>query len=283
MRAFAVARYTLLELARRRLLLVFVAVAIFLTAGIGLAPFVLPGFKTAEERTLFALAGITRVDGIAIELCAFAVGMVVINHDLESGAIVAILAKPVTRLAYAAGKLGSALFILLLIDALFTAGSMMVVELNGGGHTAVMFWFFAASSANALLLMVLVMLLTVHLNNVVAAAIVVAFSFVQSQVSDLHAMVQSNLITGTFAGLVNTVWWTVPHQLLSNLQRDIAITTLHVSCMDGCPALPDPQKYLAQELARIPGASSGGDIVYWFAYVVALCAVLYLVLRRKQV
>ena len=283
MGAYAVARYTLLELGRRRLLQVLIGVAIFLTAGIGIAPYVLPGFRSADDRTIFILGGISRVDGVAIELCAFAVGMVVINHDLDSGAIVAILAKPVTRLGYAAGKLASALFILVLIDAVFTAGSMLVVLLNSGGHMDVMFWFFAASSANALLLMVLVMILTVYLNNVIGAAIVVAFSFVQNQVSDLHAMVQSNLITGTFAGIVSTVWWSVPHQLLSNLQRDIAATELHVSCVRGCPELPDPQHYLAGELARIPGASASGDFVYWSAYLVVLCAILYLALRRKQV
>ena len=42
----------------------------------------------------------------------FAIGMTVINHDLDSGAIVAILAKPVTRLGYAVGKLAAALFLL---------------------------------------------------------------------------------------------------------------------------------------------------------------------------
>jgi ABC-type transport system involved in multi-copper enzyme maturation permease subunit len=283
MGASAVARYTLVELGRRRLLLGLIGVAIFLTAGIAIAPYVLPGFKSADDRTVFILTGISRVDGVAIELCAFAVGMVVINHDLDSGAIVAILAKPITRFGYAAGKLASSLFLLILVDALFTAGSMLAVLINGGGHMDVMFWFFAASSANALLLMVLVMVLTLYLNNVVAAGTVVAFSFVQTQVSTLHAMVSSNLITGIFAGVINTAYWAVPHQLLSNLERDIATTELVVSCRQGCPFVDAHPNYLADLLARIPGPSGSADIVYWFAYLTIVCAVLYLALRQKQV
>jgi len=280
----SVAKFTLLELGRRRLLLVFVVLAILLTAGLGVAPFILPGFNSGDEKTVFILGGISRVDGLAIELCAFAVGMTVINHDLDSGAIVAILAKPVTRVAYALGKLAAAVFLLILLDAVFTAGSILVVEFNGGGHMDVMFWFFAVSAGNAMLLMVLVMILTVYLNNIIAAAIVVAFSFVQSQVSSVQAMVQNHLITERILdGIVNVVYWLVPHPLQSNLERDITISDFNVICRGGCPDLPHPSQYLAQELAHIPGASGTGDIVYWFAYLVVVCVALYLALRRKQV
>jgi hypothetical protein len=42
--ALAVARYTLLELSRRRLLAVIVAIGVVLMAGIAISPHVLPGF-----------------------------------------------------------------------------------------------------------------------------------------------------------------------------------------------------------------------------------------------
>jgi ABC-type transport system involved in multi-copper enzyme maturation permease subunit len=285
MAAIAVARYTLLELSRRRLLLVFVGIAVFLTAGLGIAPLFLPGINSVDERAVFVLGGISRVDGLAIELCAFAIGMTVINHDLDSGAIVAILAKPVTRLSYAVGKLAAALSLLLLLVSVFTAGSVLVVALDGGGHVAVLFWFFATNAANFMLLMVLVMILTVYLNNVVAAAIVVAFSFVQNQVSILHEMVQSNVMSDhILRPVIDTFYWLVPHQLLSNLDRDIAIANFNANCATGCPGMrPSPAQYLADELSRIPGASGSGDAVYWLAYLVVVCAILYVALRRKQV
>jgi hypothetical protein len=36
-------------------------------------------------------------------------------------------------------------------------------------------------------------------------------------------------------------------------------------------------------LDRLPGASDVVDIWFWFAYVVAICAVLFWSVRRKQV
>ena len=36
-------------------------------------------------------------------------------------------------------------------------------------------------------------------------------------------------------------------------------------------------------LDRVPGASAAVDIWFWFAYVVAICAVLFWSVRRKQV
>lgn len=285
MAALAVARYTLVELSRRRLLGVFVGIGIFLTAGIGIAPLVLPGFRSADDRTIFILGGISRVDGLALELCAFAIGMTVINHDLDSGAIVGILSKPVTRLSYSVGKLAAALFLLFLLGSILTAGSMLAVELNSGGHMEVLFWFFAAGVANMMLLMILVMDLTVYLNNIVAAAIVVTLTFVQNQVSVLYALVQQNVITTPIhEDVVRVFYWLVPHPLVSNLDRDITITQFNLNCATGCAGMqPDPAAYLAQELSRIPGATGNGDIVYWFAYLAVACGILYLALRRKQV
>lgn len=282
---FAVARYTLIELSRRRLLLVFGAIALVLTAGLGLAPFVLPNINTADEKTVFVLGGISRVDSLTLELCAFAIGMVVINHDLDSGAIVAILSKPVTRLSYAAGKLAAALCLLLIITGIFTAGSMLVVALDRGNQADVLFWFFAANVGNSLLLMVLVMILTVYLNNIVAAAVVVAFNFVQDQISTLHAAVQNHVITDRILdAIINVIYWIVPHPLVSNLERAIVIAQWNVNCATGCVGMrPSPAQYLATELARLPGASATGDIVYWAGYLLVVGVLLYAAVWRKQV
>ena len=284
-RGAAVAAYTVLELSRRRVLAVLVAAAVLLTAGIGIAPLILPGMTSADERAVFVLGAMSRVDGLAILLGAFAIGMTVVNHDLDSGAVVAILAKPITRLAYAAGKLASGLFALLLVGAIFAAGSVLVVELDGGGHTDVMFWFFAASIANAVLLMVLIMTLTVYLNNVVAGGIAAAFAFVEVQLVTLHGMLQSSPVTGqVLKAASNVVYWLMPHNLVSNLDREVVIASYNVSCSTGCPGMrPTPAAYLANQLASIPGASANGDVVFWFGYVVVLCGLLYVALRFKQV
>jgi ABC-type transport system involved in multi-copper enzyme maturation permease subunit len=274
-RAMAVARYTLVELWRRRVVLVFVVIALVLTAGLGIIPLVAPGFQTGEDRSLFLLTSLSRSAALAVEICAFAVGMTVINHDLDSGAIVAIFAKPVSRLAYAGGKLGAAAVALLFVDVIIAAGSMLVVALNGGGHMAVLFWFYAVTVANMLLVMVLVMILTVYLNNIVAAVIVFVFTFVQDFIGAAHAMVVNHVLSNAWLNaVINIFYWVLPHPLASNLQRDIIETQIRLS---------EARFEGRSPLDSIPGASGNGDIVYWLAYLAVLCVLLYLAVRRKQV
>jgi ABC-type transport system involved in multi-copper enzyme maturation permease subunit len=273
--ALAVARYTLIELTRRRLLGVIVAIGVVLMAGIAIAPHLLPGMKSDQDRIIVMLTALSGEVPFAIALCAFAVGMTVINHDLDSGAVISIFAKPFSRSGYTAGKVLAAVSLLLLVAAIFTVGSLIVVASNGGGVYGVVFWTCAALAANIVLLMLLVMVLTVYVNNVVAGAIVLVFHFVATNVLTLHAMVQNNVITDAVAkALITAVYWGVPHELTSNLQRQILELQLSTAEL----------KFRGQNpLDRVPGASGSADIVFWFAYVVVICAVLFWSVRRKQV
>jgi ABC-type transport system involved in multi-copper enzyme maturation permease subunit len=271
----AVARYTLLEITRRRLLLVFVAVGLFLMAGIAIAPYVLPGNASPTDKLIVSLTGLDAIVPAALVLCALAVGMTVVNHDLDSGAVVSIFAKPVSRESYTGGKLIAALSLVLLVAAIFATGSIIVVGIDGGQAYAVVFWDCAALAANAVLLMLLVMALTVYVNNLIAGAIVLAFNFVAGRVLDLHAMVQNGAITDhAFTAIANAAYWVVPHELTSNLLRTILQMRLdtHELVVRGTDPFKD-----------IPGASNTADIAFWLGYVVLLCALLFLAVRRKQV
>ena len=74
-------------------------------AGIAVAPHVLPGQQTDMDRVIVMLTALAVEVPYAITLYAFAVGMTVINHDLDSGAVISIVAKPVSRAGYPGGKL----------------------------------------------------------------------------------------------------------------------------------------------------------------------------------
>jgi len=281
-KALAVTRYTLLELSRRKVLLIIVLAGVLLVAGLGIAPMVIPGGPVGESRTLFELNALSSIVALAIQLCAFAIGMTIINHDLDSGSIVGILAKPINRVGYAAGKLVGAVALLTLLVVIFAVGTLSLVALNGGGHTAVLLAFFGAALANFLLLMVLVMILTVYLNNVVAAIIVFAFTIVQGIEFQLHTFVEGHFIRDPFwSGVIKVAYWIVPHPLVSNLQREIIETQLRLHPI---PTPPGGFRGRAFDpLAGVPGASGAGDLLFWAAYFAVLCALLYLALRRKQV
>ncbi|HEX2682141.1 MAG TPA: ABC transporter permease subunit, partial [Candidatus Dormibacteraeota bacterium] len=248
---------------------------LLLMAGIAVAPYVLPGNAAATDKLIVSLRGLSEIVPTALLLCSLAIGMTVINHDLDSGAVVSIFAKPVSRESYTAGKLLAALSLVLLIAAIFAAGSMIVLAIDGGQAYNVVFWECAVLAANAVLLMLLVMALTVYVNNVIAGAIVLAFNFVASRVLDLHAMVVNGTITNhTFTAIANAVYWVVPHELTSNLQRTILQLRLdsHELVVRGFDPFKD-----------VPGASSTVDIAFWLGYVILICALLFFAMRRKQV
>jgi ABC-type transport system involved in multi-copper enzyme maturation permease subunit len=273
--ALAVARYTLVEMTRRRVLVVIVAIGVALMGGIAYAPHVLAQ-PTAKDGLIVMLTALAGVVPYAVTLCAFVVGMTVINHDLDSGAAVSIFAKPVARSSYTAGKLIASLSLLLLIASIFTAGSLLVVAANGGTVYGVVFWTLAAVTANVVLLMLLVMVLTVYLNNVVSAAIVLVFNYVAGQVINLHAMVQHNVITDAIGKvIVNIAYWGVPHELTSSLQRQILQLQIDTGETRFGPG--------ANPIDRLPDASGAVDIWFWFAYIVAISVVLLWSVRRRQV
>jgi ABC-type transport system involved in multi-copper enzyme maturation permease subunit len=231
--------------------------------------------RTDNDRLIVILTALDGTVPYALTLCAFAVGMTVINHDLDSGAVVSIFAKPCPRASYTAGKLLAALLLLLSIAAIFTVGSLLVVAVTGGGVYQVVFWTCAALAANIVLLMLLVMVLTVYINNVIAAAIVLVFHFIAGNVLILHAMAQNNVITDSIAkALIKVVYWGVPHELTSTLQRQILELQIGTGIVRFRGSSP---------LDRLPVASGSADIAFWLAYVVAIALILFWSVRRKQV
>jgi len=275
-KTLAVARYTLLEIGRRRLLLAIVAIGVVLTAAIAVTPHLLPGNDTNTKKLIVALTGLQEVVPTALLLCAFAIGMTVINHDLDSGAVVSIFAKPVSRASYTLGKLVAALAMLLLIAAIFTSGSLIDTALNGGSVYGVVVWTGLAQAANVVLLMLLVMTLTVYLNNIIAATIGFVFNYAASNVVTLYTMVQQNAITNSVGRVViDVLYWVVPHHLTSDLERQIQQMRL------------DTRELVAfghaNAFAGIPGPSGVADVAFWLAYVVLICVLLFWSVRRKQV
>src|SRR6202171_626389 len=128
----AVARYTLIELSRRRILLVFFIIGAAGIALIGIGLKVFSGVFTnvvvsgpngtapdpAKLQRAFELGFVNNlmdVLGFFALLIAFGIGMTVIYHDLESGAAVAIFSKPVSRAAFTAGKLIAAIVAMIAI------------------------------------------------------------------------------------------------------------------------------------------------------------------------
>jgi ABC-type transport system involved in multi-copper enzyme maturation permease subunit len=293
----AVGRYTLLDLSRRRILLVlFIIGALGIAAiGIGLKVFssnfatgvtfgppgtVSDPAKVNRFLELMFVTDLVGALGLFALLIAFGIGMTAIYHDLESGAAVAIFSKPVSRMAFTVGKVGAAVVAMIVIVGVLSIEAMLFGFLFGGGLEQTLAVEAVAQVANALTLMLIVLALSTWMNNIVAAIIAFIYNGAAGVVVALHTQLAAgNLGDNAFlnSGL-NILYWLVPHQLVSDAPRELVKAEIELF------SSPDQTgSDMASALASVPGPSGATDIIWW-AFVVALMAILvYIAVRRRQV
>jgi ABC-type transport system involved in multi-copper enzyme maturation permease subunit len=278
----AVARYTLVEMSRRRLLVALVAVAVALVVVLGIAPLILPGFRTGTQRSYFLLSSLNGVIGFFFLISGFAIAMTVIYNDLDSGAAVGIFVKPISRLQYTVGKAAATVIVLALLTAVLALLTVGLLLINGGtGYDyGAVFTNLLAGTANILVLVVLVMALASVMNNVVAAIIGFVVYEVFGAVSTLHALVANHTLTASpWAGIINVLYWLVPHSLISSLPREVIRIGLAAGIIPATTRAGRP----TNPYASVPAPSGVSDILFWAAYCLVIGALLYLAIRRRQV
>jgi ABC-type transport system involved in multi-copper enzyme maturation permease subunit len=287
--ALAVTRYTLLELSRRRILLVFAVIGalgiVALGVGLKLLYEVAAANRFGNDRvdpTLLAkflelqfVTYVVQALGLFALLIAFAVGMTAIYHDLESGAAVSIFSKPVTRLAFTSGKVGAAIVGLIIVVGLLAVETRIVMLLFGGGLENALTGEILAVVANVLVVMLIVLALSTWMNNIVAA--VVAFIYtnvVEGVIVTVHRLADQGVMGNDIVKYIfDVLYWLVPHPLYSSATGDLIRGQMQMS---GGPVSN-------QITASIPPASGAGDVAWWAATMVVFCALLYYAVRRRQV
>jgi ABC-type transport system involved in multi-copper enzyme maturation permease subunit len=298
----AVARYTLLELSRRRLLLVFFIIGALGLAAIGtafkIAATVNPesisfggplGSVSPDPATLDRLTELQFVSqmisivGFFALLIAFAIGMTAIYHDLDSGAAVAIFSKPVSRLAFTTGKVVAALVAMFVIVGVLSLETRLITSLFGGGLEGALWVETVAAVANASLLMLIVLVLSAWMNNIIAAVVAFVYNAVAGIVVVLHGVsvgggLGDNALVRT--GL-DIAYWIVPHPLMSDAKRQLAQAEFDVFSQSIPPGQPGPS--VGDFLNSVPGASGIGDVMWWVFLVVLMATLLYFAVRRRQV
>jgi ABC-type transport system involved in multi-copper enzyme maturation permease subunit len=298
--AIAVARYSLVELSRRRILLVFfiigaVGIAIIAGALKAIAVFV-PGASSfsgppgqpapdpAKVARLLELTFVTQLIGVVgffALLIAFAIGMTAIYHDLESGAAVAIFSKPVSRLAFSTGKVLAAVVAMIVIVGLLSLETRLLMLLFGGGLEGALWVETVAAVANASLLMLIVLALSTWMNNIIAGVVAFIYNFVGSIVTALHAQLAGGGLgdNAIVSGVLNVAYWLVPHHLMSDAQRQLVVAEFQLF-----PPQSDQGGPTAAQIAStVPGASGIEDILWWLFLVAILAGLVYLGVRRRQV
>lgn len=293
----AVARYTLLDLSRRRILLVFFIIGALGIAAIGIGlkvfssnfasgvSFGPPGTTSDPAKVnrfleLMFVTDLVGALGLFALLIAFGIGMTAIYHDLESGAAVAIFSKPVSRLAFTVGKVGAAVVAMIVIVGALSIEAMLFGLLFGGGLEQTLAVEAVAQVANALTLMLIVLALSTWMNNIVAAIIAFIYNGVAGVVVALHTQLTAGFLgdNAFLKGGLDVLYWLIPHQLVSDAPRELVKAEIELF---SSPDQNGPD--MASALASVPGPSGATDIIWW-AFVVALMATLvYIAVRRRQV
>ena len=291
--AAAVARYTLVELSRRRVLLVFFVIGAVGMALLGIGLKLLYQVLSSNPNSLGANAQgnpaafnsflellfvsyLFQALSIFALLLAYGIGMTAIYHDLESGAAVSIFSKPVSRFAFAIGKIAAAVAGLIVIVGLLAIEARVAMLLFGGGLENALTGQILATVANAIVIMLIVLALSAWVNNILAAVITfIYYNVITGVISTVHLLADTGVFGNDIVRSVfDVLYWLVPHQLISSAIRELALRQLE---MAGSQAGNDAA------LASIPHASGGGDIMWWGFNVVFLGAIVYWAIRRRQV
>jgi len=294
----AVARFTLIDLSRRRILLVFAILGAVGIAGIGTILKIFsstfagaaftgsPGSAPPDPAKinrfldLMFVSDLVGALGLFALLIAFGIGMTAIYHDLESGAAVAIFSKPVSRFAFTAGKVAAAAVAMIVIVGLLSIEAMLVGLLFGGGLEQTLVAEAVAQVANALTLMLIVLALSTWMNNIVAAILAFIYNAAAGVVVALHNQSAAGNLgdNAILNGGLNVLYWLVPHQLTSDAPRELVKAEVELFSTPGQPG-PD----VSQAVASVPGPSDLTDILWWAFVVILFASLVYVAVRRRQV
>jgi ABC-type transport system involved in multi-copper enzyme maturation permease subunit len=286
----AVARYTLAELSRRRILLVFFIIGAIGIVGLGgglkilytvasssgnIAP---QNVDPAAFNRFLELSFVNYVFSALATfslLIAFAIGMTAIYHDLDSGAAVSIFSKPVSRFAFATGKVAAAVAALVVIVGALALEARFVMFLFGGGLENALTGEALAVVGNSVVVMLIVLSLSTWMNNIVAAVVAfVYYNVITGVITFVHNLADNGVITSNVVKTIfDIVYWLVPHELVSSAIGDVAKASITIS----------GSQTNNQALAGVPPASGVGDILWWAFVVCFFAGLVYYAVRRRQV
>jgi len=239
--ALAVSRYTLLELSRRRVLLVFFIIGALGIIALGGGLKILYQVASSNPNNfgnasnvdaatfdrfleLLFVSYLFQALSVFALLIAFGIGMTAIYHDLESGAAVSIFSKPVSRFAFTIGKLAAAVAGLIVIVGLLAVEARLIMFLFGGGLESALTGQLLAVVANAIVVMLIVLSLSTWMNNILAAiAAFIYYNVITGVISTIHMLADGGVIgNNVVRDVFDVLYWLVPHQLVSSAVRDLA-------------------------------------------------------------
>lgn len=251
----AIARASLVEHSRRRLIVFFVGISLLMTAVI--VYFKLRsdqgGTVVAATGALGTLASLGFL-GLLGTVAALAVSMGNIGRPFSDGEAVLVLARPVARWQYALGRLTASWAVVAGL-CLLMAIEMQTIRLVGGeGVSGVLWAEWAVRGFNLSLMAALATLISTRVASPVLVAVstfFVAGAF--TWIGRLYQITEMTDAKGALAGAVRAAWFITPKQLNSPVLISQVLQ------------LPE------QARSQLPLMQNSPGLVLWaFAYLAAI-------------
>jgi ABC-type transport system involved in multi-copper enzyme maturation permease subunit len=251
-----IARATLVEQANRRLLWWLAGSALALVVGLALLGVIHPiaDLSTQDTARLFSRSGA----GLYTLITVIVLGMGIVGYDLDSGAVVMFVSRPVSRGQYLTGRyLGNALTLAITLGVMGVG--TFVVSLVGGRADWTLLYDFIVLAWNAAVVLAVMVALTVVAGMIATAIIGFITWEVVGNTYLVTGLIHAHEITGIGAKLLTAFVVVAPHVLSSPL---VAGTTTSINgqttfVMPG-PTLPD----FVWSLAWVVGALAAATVLF---------------------
>ncbi|HEX2180081.1 MAG TPA: ABC transporter permease subunit [Actinomycetota bacterium] len=263
-----IARASVTEHVRRKLVIFFLALA--LLAGAGLIYVSLnDDLSSTVQGAAVGLAtvlSVTLLQGMAT-LAAVAVSMNNIGRPFADGEAMLVLARPVARWQYALGRLLASVALvaaLCLVIATLLQGVNLIEDRNLGAE---LWGHWAAQAFNLTLLVAITTLMSALFNNPVLAAFVAFFVYASSSfVSTLYLFVHTGRIGGAARVIITLLWYLTPKTMLSPLALDRL----------------ERGGDLSGASSMLLISSTGARIAWAIAYLVVTLGLTFFAVQRKE-
>lgn len=256
-----VARASVTEHLRRKLVLFFALITIVVAAGV--AYLTLSGNSQTELGVLagFATAATLSLLPLTTTMAAVAVSMNNIGRPFADGEAMLVLVRPVARWQYAAGRLLASLSVVIGL-CLFSAILIQAVTLVDQGNLSAGLWgHWATTAFNLIILVGLTNLVSGLVNAPVLAGFIAYFFYALAGfLPTMYGLVTASGSSGIVTNVVKAGYFLTPRTLTSPLiSREAA-------------GLPE----------RMPLLNTSGRIWWSVAYMALVIAVTIVVVERKD-
>lgn len=197
-------------------------------------------------------------------IAAIATSMGNIGRVFNSGEALLVLARPISRAQYVAGRFCGGLVVTWGLAVLFALETQIVHQVAAGRTSGVAWEHWGVMAVNLSVVAAVATLFSAFISNPIVAAVLAYFAYQVINAAELvYRLAQANFLPGAFEVAARVLWLITPKFLVSPFSR-----------MQGSTG---------SDLAQFLGSNSFGLVVWVLGWFLGLMALSALVATRRDI